>query len=285
MQVKALLAGEPSFNPGMLVCCVIVANDVDLFIRSDAGIYFLQEGQAFVMAVPLRRMCKHFAAQVVQRGKESHRPVPIVIMGAGADMAYSERQSGLGALESLALAFLVAAQDHGVLRRVQVKPDDVPVFFLKLQIVGQFEGAHPVRGNAVRSPKPLNRRFAQPGVGGHLPHTPGSAMSGAGGSHGQRLADGLRRDARLASPARRIAKASKPLSTPTSAPFTHRRHARVEFLSHRLSALAASQTQDYASPKGFPLRTGRRFAHPAQLASLVFSYHYRRWRWHAVQKS
>jgi hypothetical protein len=36
------------------------------------------------------------------------------------------------------------------LRRVQVKPDDVPVFFLKLQIVGQFEGAYPVRGNAVQ---------------------------------------------------------------------------------------------------------------------------------------
>ena len=57
------------------------------------------------MAMPLRRMCRYFAAQVVQRGKESHRPVPIVIMGAGADMAYSERQSGLGALESLARLF------------------------------------------------------------------------------------------------------------------------------------------------------------------------------------
>ena len=116
MQMKALLAGEPSLDSGMLVCGVIVADDVDLFIRSDGGIDFLQEGQPFVMTMPLRRMCQHFAAQVVQCGKESHRPVPVVIMGAGADMAFSEGQAGLGALESLALALLVTAQNHGVLR-------------------------------------------------------------------------------------------------------------------------------------------------------------------------
>ena len=41
MQVKALLAGEPSFNPGMLVCGVIVANDVDLLSgATQASIFF-----------------------------------------------------------------------------------------------------------------------------------------------------------------------------------------------------------------------------------------------------
>ena len=209
MQMKALLAGEPSFDPGMFVRGVIVANDVDLFIRSHGAVYFLQEGQPFVVAVALCGMCQHFAAQVVQGGKESHRPVPIIIMGAGADMAHSERQASLSALESLALTFLVTAQNHGVLRRVQVKADHVPLLLFKLQIVGQLEATDTVRGNTVRGPKPLDRRFAQPGVGGHLPHTPGSAMSGAGGSLGQRLPDGLRRDARLASPARRIARSER----------------------------------------------------------------------------
>ena len=160
----------------------------------------------------------------------------------------------LGALQNLALAFLVTAQNHGVLWRVQIKPDDVPVFFLKLQIVGQLEAAYTVRCNAVRRPKPLNRGFAQPGVSGHLPHTPGSAMSGTRGRHGQRFADGLRRDARLAPPARGITKADKPLPTPTSPPFTHRRRACVKFFGNRLSALAGSQTQDNASSKGFPLQ-------------------------------
>jgi hypothetical protein len=45
-------------------------------------------------------------------------------------MALSERQAGLGAFPALAL--LVAAQNHGVVSGVQVKPDDVPVFFLEL---------------------------------------------------------------------------------------------------------------------------------------------------------
>jgi hypothetical protein len=50
--------------------------------------------------------------------------------------------------------------------------------------------------------------------------------------HGQRLAHGLRRDARFAPSACGITKAGKPLPTPTSPPFTHRRHARVEFFGH-----------------------------------------------------
>ena len=260
VQMKALLTGEPRLDSGMFVRGVVVADDMDLFIRSDGGVDFLQEGQPFAVTMPVGRMRQHFAAEVVQCGKESHRPMPVVIMGARADMALSEGQAGLGALQSLALAFLVTAQNHGVLWRVQIKPDDVPVFFLKLQIVGQLEAAYTVRCNAVRRPKPLNRGFAQPGVSGHLPHTPGSAMSGTRGRHGQRFADGLRRDARLAPPARGITKADKPLPTPTSPPFTHRRHACVKFFGNRLSALAGSQTQDNASSKGFPLRTRRRFA-------------------------
>jgi hypothetical protein len=36
--------------------------------------------------------------------------VSVVIMGAGANVALPQRQSGLRALEGLALAFLVAAQ-------------------------------------------------------------------------------------------------------------------------------------------------------------------------------
>ena len=131
MQMEALLAGEPSFDPGMFVRGVVVANDVDLFVWSHGVLYFLEKGQPFIVAVPLCGMCQHFAAQVVQRGKESHRSVPIIIMGAGADMAHSERQARLSALESLALTFLVTAQNHRVLRRVQVKADDVPGTFVQ----------------------------------------------------------------------------------------------------------------------------------------------------------
>ena len=89
---------------------------MDLFVRGDGGIDFLEEGQPFAVTMPVGRMCKHFAAQVFQCGKESHRPMPVVIMGARADMALSEGQAGLGALQSLALALLVTAQNHGVVR-------------------------------------------------------------------------------------------------------------------------------------------------------------------------
>jgi hypothetical protein len=54
--VKAVLAGEPSFDPGMFVLGVIVAM-MWISFRSDGGISFLQEGQPFIGAVPLCRVC------------------------------------------------------------------------------------------------------------------------------------------------------------------------------------------------------------------------------------
>ena len=41
VQMKALLAGEPSFDSGMFVRGVIVADDMDLFIgETEASIFF-----------------------------------------------------------------------------------------------------------------------------------------------------------------------------------------------------------------------------------------------------
>jgi hypothetical protein len=117
-------------------------------------------------------VCRHFAAQVVQRGKESHRLVPIVIMGGGG---YGPVPSGrLVWVHSRAWHWPVSPHSKKPRRFAEgsSKSEDVTVFSVKLQIVGQFEAMHPVRGNAVRGPKPLNRPFAQPRCGRRIPPPP-----------------------------------------------------------------------------------------------------------------
>src|SRR5438105_4285131 len=49
-----------------------------------------------------------------------------------------------------------------VRRRVQVEPDDVPQLGDELRVVGQLEGAHPVRPELVRAPDPQHRAGADP---------------------------------------------------------------------------------------------------------------------------
>lgn len=111
---------------------VVVADDMDFFVRIDGGIDFFEEGQPFPVTMSVGRMCKHFAAQVVQCGKESHRPMPVVIMVRVRIWPSPSGRPVWVHSQSPALALLVAAQNHGVVSGVQVKPDDVPVFFLEL---------------------------------------------------------------------------------------------------------------------------------------------------------
>ena len=68
----------------------------------------------------------------------------------------------------------------------------------------------------------------------------------------------------------RIAKAEQTSATPTSPPFTHRRHARVEFFGDRLSALPEAKAQDNAEPERLPAaNSSRALLISAQLAFLV----------------
>jgi hypothetical protein len=55
----------------------------------------------------------------------------LVIMGHGFSPAALEWQTGLGAIQRLHLALLVATQDHRTLGRVHVQLNDVGEFLLK----------------------------------------------------------------------------------------------------------------------------------------------------------
>jgi hypothetical protein len=73
------------------------------------------------MPVPRRALGDDFAAQVVERRKERHRPMAVVIVRARADLSGAQRQTRLGALERLAQAFFIAAEDHRLRGRIKVE--------------------------------------------------------------------------------------------------------------------------------------------------------------------
>jgi hypothetical protein len=102
---------------------------MDFFVCIDGGIDFFEEGQRFPVTMSIGRMCKHFAAQVVQCGKESHHPMPVVIM---VRVRIWPSPSGRPVwVHSRARHWRRSTKPRRC-KGVQVKPNDVPVFFLEL---------------------------------------------------------------------------------------------------------------------------------------------------------
>src|ERR1700704_6502070 len=101
-------------------------------------------------------------------------------MGLGANMTDPQRQARLRALERLALRFLVAAQHQRLLRRLEIKSDDVPELLLKLFVIRQFEGPREMRFDVIGHPQPLHARRRYAGCARHPAGTPTPPMGGGG---------------------------------------------------------------------------------------------------------
>jgi len=63
--------------------------------------------------------------------------------------------------------FFVHAQHHGVLRRVQVEPDNVDELLLEQRVVRELERLDQVRLEAAPGPDPLNGGRTDPDLFGH----------------------------------------------------------------------------------------------------------------------
>src|SRR5579859_706726 len=94
--------------------------------------------------------------EVIERSKQRDRAMAAVIMGLCSWMARHQRQTRLGTLESLALAFLVTAQHQSFRRRVQIQADDIPELLLEPGVIRQFEGPDDVRLQIVSGPYALH---------------------------------------------------------------------------------------------------------------------------------
>ena len=101
--------------------------------------------------------------QHVQRGQPGDGgAVALVVVGHRLAPALDHRQRWLGAVERLHGGLLIGAQHDRLLRRIQIKPDDIDQLLLELRIVGQLERLDPVRFEAPRRPHLLHSRFRHP---------------------------------------------------------------------------------------------------------------------------
>ncbi len=95
----------------------------------------------------------------------------LVVVRHRSAAASFERQSRLCAIQRLDLAFLVQATHHGVLGRVETKPDDGLQLLAEPRVRTDFESLTGMRLQSTGMPDPAYGRFAHTCCGGNSART------------------------------------------------------------------------------------------------------------------
>lgn len=132
------------------------------------------------MPVARQALADDPALQPFERGEERRGPVPHLVMGLGAATALLERQPGLGAIQGLNLTFLIDAQNHGLVRRIEIDTHNVGELLDKALVAGKLEGASQVGLESVQLPDALHALEAHAFGFGHRAATPVGSTLGLG---------------------------------------------------------------------------------------------------------
>ncbi len=172
VQLEAPMSCQPVLHGRRFVGGVIIEDQMQIEMGGRLSIDLFEESQELVCPMAWHTFADNRARCHIERGEERRGAVAFVIMGHGSGAALLQRQTGLGAIERLDLAFLVDGQHQRLLRRVEVEADDILDLFGEVGIVGDLEALHEMRLEAIFGPDALYARVTDAHRFGHGPHAP-----------------------------------------------------------------------------------------------------------------
>jgi hypothetical protein len=126
---------EPGADLGMLVCRVIVDDEVQIRLGRGFAVDPVEEADEFLMPMAAHALTDDLALQHVERGEQRRRAIALVVMGHCPASATLHRQPRLGPVERLDLRLLIDRQYERIFGRIDIEADDVLDFGCKLRIV------------------------------------------------------------------------------------------------------------------------------------------------------
>ena len=114
----------------------------------------------------------HLAVEHAQGSKQGSRSMADIIMGHCSTAAFLQGQTGLGSVKGLNLAFLIHAQNQGLVRRIQIQPHDIAQPLYEALVPAEFKGADQMGLQVVSLPDSPDGGFTQLLGLGHRPGTP-----------------------------------------------------------------------------------------------------------------
>ena len=145
VQMEAWPRRQPPLDLGVLVRRVVVQYQVDVQLHRHLPVDQTQERQELLVAVPLPALPEYLARWRCPARRTASSCRAGRRRGCSLRRSRAHRQRRLGAIERLNLRLLVHAQDHRVVGRVEVQPDDVAHLLDEERIGGQLEGLRQMR--------------------------------------------------------------------------------------------------------------------------------------------
>ena len=262
MHVDARVARQPPLDRGMFVRGIVVGDQVQGLALGNLTINQTKEPQPFLVPMARQAGGDDGALRDIQGGKERGGAMALIIVRHRAAATGLERQAGLGAIQGLDLAFLIHAQDHGMLGRVQIQAHHILQLVLEVGISTEFKGPDPVRLQAMGGPDPMHERGIRAQVSGQ----------GAGGPVGGRRrlrlgrrlqnarGEGLAGLGRTPSAGRILGEARETLGGEALTPEAHGLPTRVQRNGNVMVVVAVGRQQGdlraQHEPRGRPPATG-----------------------------
>lgn len=172
VQMKTRMPLEPGFHAGMFMRAIIIHDQMEVEFGRSFAIDFLKESDEFLVPMAGHAVTDHLAVKHAQGGKQGGRSMADIIMGHCSTAASLQGQTGLGSVKGLDLAFLVHAQNQGLVRRIEVEPDDIAQLLHKAFVPAEFKGSDQMGLQVVSLPDSPDGRFTQLLGFGHRPGTP-----------------------------------------------------------------------------------------------------------------
>jgi hypothetical protein len=167
----------------------IVSHDVDLASEGLGSYNLGKKVDELRAGMALSRLAKDFSASGIKGRVKGKGAVAVILKAMSLGSARRKRQNRIQAVQGLDGSLFVHAKDSGMIRRVQIKADNVSGLLLEVGILAQHVTAQPVRLKAVPSPNPRDghvigaQRSGQPAaapVGGSVLRATASPLQNAG---------------------------------------------------------------------------------------------------------
>ena len=120
VHMKSPVLCQPGLHAGMLVRGIVVADEVQLLVLGRFAVNAAQEREPLLVTVTLLTTANERSVQRIECREQRRRAMALVVMGHARRAPFLQRQTRLGAVESLDLAFFVTAQHQSVFGRIQV---------------------------------------------------------------------------------------------------------------------------------------------------------------------
>lgn len=121
-----------------LVCRVVVQNDVEDKFLGISAVQPLEEGDEVERLARIPAVADDPTRGYVERGKQSRRPVSVVVVCLAFRNIWPKRKDRLASLQGLDLRLLVHTENYGIFWRTQAQTDHIVKFLLEVGIVAEL---------------------------------------------------------------------------------------------------------------------------------------------------